>query len=103
MFLLNPIAALSYVMIVPFVVAWAYPVILTIFSKSVGSAEQGWVMGVTVALYTLGAGIISMLGGNFMAIDIKMPFLIAIGSVVLAGLLAIALWRGKSFSDLLSE
>lgn len=105
MFLLNPIAALSYIMIVPFVVAWAvnYPVILTIFSGSVGPAEQGWVMGVTVALYTLGAGIISMVGGDFMAIDIRLPFLIAIGSVVLAGLLAISLWRGKSFKDLLSE
>jgi MFS transporter, DHA1 family, tetracycline resistance protein len=102
LFIFNPIAFLSYFLIVPFVVAWAvnYPVMLTLFSGSVGPSEQGWVMGVTVALYTLGAGIISMVGGHFMAIDRNLPFLVAIATVSLAAVLVFTLWRGKAFRDL---
>ena len=98
----NPVANLSYVLLIPFVVGWAvnYPIMLTLFSASVAEAEQGWVMGVTVALYTLGATIISFVGGSLMAINIRLPFGVAMGAVVLAAILIVTLWRGQAFLDL---
>jgi hypothetical protein len=66
---------------------------MTLFSNAVGPSEQGWVMGVTVALYTLGAGIVSLTGGWLMSINIHMPFVISIGSGLIALVLALTLWR----------
>ncbi|MEM8953384.1 MAG: MFS transporter [Verrucomicrobiota bacterium] len=101
LFLANPIPNLAYLSIVPFVAAFGvnYPVMLTFFSLSVSEKEQGWVMGVTVALYTLGAGLVSLLGGSLMALSIRIPFYIAIGSLILATLLVSLLWRTPDFDD----
>ena len=98
----NPIGDLSYVAILPFVVAFGinYPMMLSLFSASVDEKEQGWVMGVTVALYTLGAGIISFLGGQLMAISIYLPYSVALAAVVIAMILIFTLWRGERFRAL---
>lgn len=50
---------------IPIVVAFAigYPTMLAFFSASAGDDEQGWVMGITMALFTLGSGMISLAGG----------------------------------------
>ncbi|MEO1224694.1 MAG: MFS transporter [Pseudomonadota bacterium] len=100
--MVNPTGALSYVAILPFVVAFGinYPLMLSLFSASVDENEQGWVMGVTVALYTLGAGIISFLGGQLMAISIYLPYSVALGAVVIAMILIFTLWRGERFRAL---
>jgi len=71
----------------------AYPTLLGIFSASVGKDEQGWVMGITTAQFTLAAGIISLLGGSLMGIDIHFPFLVTIGAALLALLLMVLTWR----------
>ncbi|MEM7146905.1 MAG: MFS transporter [Verrucomicrobiota bacterium] len=101
LFLLNPVPALTYLAIIPFVAAFGvnYPVMLTFFSLSVNEKEQGWVMGVTVALYTLGAGLVSLAGGRLMAENIRLPFYIAIAALVLAALLITLLWRSPNFDD----
>ena len=93
---------LAYVLIVPLVVAFAvnYPVMLTLFSASVDSSEQGWVMGVTIALFTLGAGLISLAGGQLMAINIHLPFVVAVGAAVLAMILVTLLWRQEDMARL---
>ncbi|MES0824252.1 MFS transporter [Ruegeria sp. SCP11] len=85
-FMLNPVADLSYVLIVPITIAFAimYPTMLSLFSGSVGPTEQGWVMGVTVAIYALGSGTITALSGSLMAVNLRMPFLIAIACCILA-------------------
>ncbi len=94
-FILNPIPRLSYILIIPFVVAFGvnYPLMITLFSASVDETEQGWVMGVTVALYTLGAGLISLFGGQLMSLDIRWPFFISMASLVLAMIFVVLLWR----------
>ncbi len=98
----NPAGGLSYVAILPYVVAFGinYPLMLSLFSASVDEKEQGWVMGVTVALYTLGGGIISFLGGQMMAISIYLPYSVALAAVVIAMILIFTLWRGERFRAL---
>ena len=74
----------------------AYPVLLGLFSACVGPDEQGWVMGIATAEFTLLTGILSLLGGDLMGIDIRMPFFVAGGSALL-GLAALWLaWRPAS-------
>ncbi len=72
-FSLTPVVILCYVFIATFYAGFgvAYPALLSIFSDSVGSDEQGWVIGVTTAGFTLAAGITSLMGGLLMAIDIQ--------------------------------
>jgi predicted MFS family arabinose efflux permease len=97
--MVNPIGMLSYAAALPFVLGFSinYPMMLSLFSASVDETQQGWVMGVTVALYTLGAAITSVVGGRLMAIDVTLPFLVALAAVFLAAGLVFALWRGDAF------
>jgi len=75
----------------------AYPVMLGLFSACVGPDEQGWVMGISAAQFTLVSGIISFVGGDLMGIDLRLPFFVASGAALL-GLLAMAtLWRSAAF------
>ena len=96
LFIGAPSSILSFVAIALFAGSFglAYPTFLGAFSASVGEDEQGWVMGVTTALFTLGAGITSLIGGELMGIDPALPFYVAIGSALLSLLLSGALWRG---------
>jgi MFS family permease len=73
--------------------AIGYPTQLALFSASAGAAEQGWIMGVTIALFTLGSGLISLVGGAMMAVDARLPFLTAIASFVLALVVIAGWWR----------
>jgi hypothetical protein len=61
----------------------------------VDDSEQGWVMGVTVALFTLGAGLVSLLSGDVMAVNIHLPFIFAVVSALIGMLLVFMLWRGE--------
>lgn len=103
--ILNPSPALAYVLIATFFIPFAlyYPTMLTLFSSAVDDTEQGWVMGVTVALFTLGAGAISLLGGWLMSIDIHLPFIIAVLSAFIAMALIALLWRGTDMKKLLER
>ena len=94
-FMLNPVADLSYLLLIPLVMAFGviYPTMLTLFSAGVDATEQGWVMGVVIALYTLGTGSISLIGGYLMSLSINLPFLISIGSFIVAYMLVKILWR----------
>lgn len=50
-------------------------------------------MGITTAEFTLAAGIVSLIGGGLMGIDVRLPFFVTCGAGLLA-ILAIALaWR----------
>lgn len=100
--IVNPWPLAAYVFIVPFFVGFGvyYPTIVTMFSKAVSDQEQGWVMGVMVALYTLGAGLISVIGGRLTAVDIRLPFLVALAAALLAVILIVLLWRGEDIRKL---
>ncbi len=84
-YIASPIAVLCYVPVFTFYLLFgvSYPTLLGIFSSSVGKDDQGWVMGVTVAVFTLAGGVMSLIGGGLMDIDIRMPFYVVIAAALL--------------------
>jgi MFS family permease len=100
--IVNPWPIMAYILILPFVMGFAvyYPTILTMFSTAVDDSEQGWVMGVSVALFTLGAGLVSLLSGDLMSVNIHLPFAIAVASAVIGMALIFLLWRGDDIRAL---
>ncbi|GHB25577.1 MFS transporter [Pseudovibrio japonicus] len=70
-----------------------YPTILGFFSGSVGEADQGWVMGISTSILCLTAGVMALIGGGLMSIDIQLPFFIAAASVLFAFLLILTTWN----------
>jgi MFS family permease len=91
-YIASPVAALCYVPVFVFYLLFgvSYPTLLGLFSSSVSKDDQGWVMGVTVAVFTLAGGIMSLIGGGLMDIDIRLPFYVVIGAALL-GLAFVAL------------
>jgi len=91
-----------YLAPLPMAVAFAvgYPTLLSLFSAAVSDSEQGWVMGVTTALWTLGAGLTSLLGGELMAGGLTYPFLFAMGAALLSIVLIATLWRTPEIGKL---
>ena len=85
-FVLVPVAVLAFIPIFAFYFFFGitYPMLLGIFSGSVGEDDQGWVMGITTAVFCLAGGIMSLVGGMLMSIDIRLPFFIAAASAGLA-------------------
>ncbi len=96
-YVINPVAWLAYVLVIPIIAAFGitYPTLLSMFSASVDATRQGWVMGVCVALFTIGSGSVSIVGGSAMAINPGLPLYIGIGSCLLALVLIAILWRGN--------
>ena len=90
-----PTAVVALALVVPFIVAFAlyYPTILSMLSAGVDESQQGWVMGVAVALFTLGAGAVSLAGGALTAISIDLPFGISAAAGITALILMLLLWR----------
>jgi MFS transporter, DHA1 family, tetracycline resistance protein len=91
----SPIAVLCFVQVFVFYFCFgvAYPTILGMFSGSVGEADQGWVMGITTAVFTLAGGIMSLIGGGLMDLDIRLPFYITAVAAVIGLLLVSLQWR----------
>ena len=94
-FTLNSNPDLVYVLLVPIIIGFgvAYPTMLALFAASAGEQEQGWVMGVAIALFTLGTGMISLVGGALMALDPRYPFLVGIAAYAIALFFIFTLWR----------
>ena len=95
LFIITPQPALCYVFIATYYFGFglAYPALLGTFSASVSDDEQGWIMGVTTAGFTLAAGIFSLIGGVMMAVDIRLPFYICIVAAIGALILMRLTWR----------
>ncbi|MEM7177348.1 MAG: MFS transporter [Pseudomonadota bacterium] len=77
-----------------------YPTFLGLYSASAGEEEQGWVMGITVAIFTLIAGITALLGGELIGIDLYLPFNIVTGAALLALIMQFLTWRGPEMDKL---
>ena len=80
-FAFSPSGVLSYVPV--FFFYFLFGIVLPnaclgLFSSSVSEADQGWVMGVTTAVFCLAGGIMSLIGGGLMSIDIRVPYYIVI-------------------------
>ncbi len=102
-FIVSPVAILCFVpiFIFYFVFGISYSTFLAVYAASVSDEEQGWVMGITVAVFTFVAGIMSLIGGDLMSVDIRMPFYIVIVAA-LAGCAAIpAIWGSPEIRPLL--
>ena len=93
-FVAVPSGLLTFVPIAVFAIAFSvgYPTFLSIYSLSVDETEQGWVMGVATALFTLGAGLTSLIGGEAVSLDIRMPFFYGATVAGVAILLVLATW-----------
>ena len=101
-FALLPSAFLVYVPVFffYFVFGVAYPTLLGMFSGSVSQADQGWVMGVTTAVFCLAGGIMSLTGGGLMSLDIRLPFYIASGVAAIGLLLLVRTWGAPAMRKL---
>jgi MFS family permease len=94
-FIASPVAILCFipVFIFYFVFGISYPTFLGLYSASVSDEEQGWIMGITTAVFTLIAGTMSLLGGDLMTYDIRSPFYIVIAAGILGALVLSVAWR----------
>jgi predicted MFS family arabinose efflux permease len=95
----SPYAILCFVPIFLFYLFFgvAFPTILGLFSGSVGDADQGWIMGITTAVFTLAGGIMSLIGGSMMSFDIRFPYFFA---ATMAALALVAIMRGWKNPDI---
>jgi DHA1 family tetracycline resistance protein-like MFS transporter len=96
-FVASPVAVLCFIPVFAFYFFFgvSYPTLLGIFSGSVEASNQGWVMGITTAVFTLAGGVMSLIGGGLMSVSIRLPFYLVIIAALL-GLLAMALvWRNS--------
>lgn len=94
-FIASPVAILCFVpvFIFYFVFGVSYPTFLGLYSASVSDEQQGWIMGITTAVFTLVAGIMSLLGGDLMSIDIRAPFYIVIAAAILGIIVQHYAWK----------
>lgn len=93
LFVLSGNGYLAMVSIFPLFMAYgvAYTNCLDIFSRSVPEHRQGWAMGISISLLTLGGAIASFLGEELISIFAQLPFVVSIGLLSLGGLLALIL------------
>lgn len=103
-FAFSPSGVVSYVPVFFFYFLFgiAYPTMLGLFSSSVSEADQGWVMGVTTAVFCLAGGIMSLIGGGLMSIDIRVPYYIVIIAAIIGLIGMHRRWKGKEISALLA-
>ena len=101
-FVLVPVAYLTFVPVFFFYFLFgvSYPTMLGIFSSSVSEADQGWVMGVTTAVFCLAGGIMSLAGGELMSFDIRSPYYIVVVTAALGLLLLITTWGAPAMRKL---
>ncbi len=99
---LSPYAILCFVPIFIFYFFFgvAYPTILGLFSGSVSDADQGWIMGITTAVFTLAGGIMSLIGGSMMGLDIRFPYYLAAAMAILAFVAIIWGWKNPDIRRL---
>ncbi len=101
-FALVPVAFLTFIPVFFFYFLFgvSYPTLLGMFSGSVSEADQGWVMGVTTAVFCLAGGITSLMGGWLMSLDIRSPFYIAAASAGLGLLVMVLTWGSPAIRKL---
>ncbi|MGI9402209.1 MAG: MFS transporter, partial [Rhizobiaceae bacterium] len=97
-----PVAWLCFIPIFCFyfIFGVSYPTFLSMFSASVSDEEQGWVMGITVAMFTLVGGIMSLLGGELMSINIHLPFYIVITAAIIGTIVMSFSWKTAEIHEL---
>ncbi len=80
--------------------AIAYPTYLNLFSPAAPETEQGWVMGVSTALFTLAAAMASFIAGVISEESLNAVFLVGFGVLTAALLLTLTIWRAPGIREL---
>ena len=80
--------------------AIAYPTYLNLFSPAASETEQGWVMGVSTALFTLAAAMASFIAGIVSEESLNAVFLVSFGTLAVALLLTLTIWRAPGIREL---
>ena len=80
--------------------AIAYPTYLNLFSPAAPKTEQGWVMGVSTALFTLAAAMASFIAGIVSEESLNAVFLVGFGGLAVALLLTLTIWRAPGMREL---
>lgn len=80
--------------------AVAYPTYLNLFSPAARETEQGWVMGVSTALFTLAAAMASFIAGIVSEESLNAVFLVGFGVLAVALLLTLTIWRAPGIREL---
>lgn len=80
--------------------AIAYPTYLNLFSPAASETEQGWVMGVSTALFTLAAAMASFIAGIVSEESLNAVFLVGFGGLAIALLLILTIWRAPGIREL---
>ncbi|MCR9212956.1 MAG: MFS transporter [Proteobacteria bacterium] len=101
LFLLSGNGYLAVACILPLFIAYgvAYTNCLTIFSEAVPEDRQGWVMGISISLLTLGGGLASVFGEELMSVFESLPFLLSIGMLFIGSLLALTLNISQPYQE----
>jgi MFS family permease len=94
-FVASPVALLTFFPVFCFYFAFgiSYPTFLGLYSAAVSDEEQGWIMGVTIAVFTLVAGVISLIGGELIGLDLDLPFYGVIIAALVALLVMFIAWN----------
>jgi len=94
-FISSPVAILCFipVFVFYFVFGVSYPTFLGLYAASVSDDEQGWIMGITIAVFTLVAGFMSLLGGDLMSDNIRSPFYIVIAASLVGAAIQKVAWN----------
>ncbi|MET1413451.1 MFS transporter [Roseibium sp. HPY-6] len=94
-FVASPIAILTFIPVFCFyfVFGIAYPTFLGLYAAAVNDEEQGWVMGITIAIFTLVAGIISLIGGELIGLNLDIPFFGVIVAAIIALVVMFLSWN----------
>ncbi|CTQ55387.1 Tetracycline resistance protein, class C [Roseibium album] len=94
-FVASPVALLTFIPVFCFyfVFGIAYPTFLGLYSAAVSDEEQGWIMGVTIAVFTLVAGVISLIGGELIGLDLDLPFYGVIVAALVALIVMFITWN----------
>ncbi|PIQ44162.1 MAG: hypothetical protein COV52_03360 [Gammaproteobacteria bacterium CG11_big_fil_rev_8_21_14_0_20_46_22] len=87
-----------YILVIPFMITYAlaYTMMLTLFSNAVEKDQQGWVMGITVSLFTIGSAITANVGGALINLSEKLPLAIAAIGCIASFSLSFILKMSKS-------
>ncbi|WP_299475791.1 MFS transporter [uncultured Roseibium sp.] len=94
-FVASPIAILTFIPVFCFyfVFGIAYPTFLGLYAAAVDDEEQGWVMGITIAIFTLVAGVISLIGGELIGLNLDIPFFGVIIAAIIALVVMFLSWN----------
>jgi MFS family permease len=104
-FVLIPQPYLTYIPVFFFYFLFgvSYPTVLGIFSGSVSESDQGWVMGVTTAIFCLAGGIMSLSSGGLMEFNIRTPFYISGLAAALGLALLLSTWGSPAMRRLTAK